>query len=77
MPKFSHAFTFAAEVLSDDFYGKDITPEMFAKALRDRIDTIMKDDPKQMLEAVEVFDTMVNQEESPNGAGSQKAEEEG
>ena len=36
MSKFNHAFDFAFEVISDDFYAKDVTPAMLRAALLER-----------------------------------------
>lgn len=54
MAKFNHAFDFAFEVLSDDFYAKDVTPDMLREALRATVDRLTDAD---MIERCSCFDT--------------------
>lgn len=40
MDKFEHTFDFAFTLISDNFYGKDISPFMLREALLKRINTM-------------------------------------
>lgn len=54
MPRFNHAYDFAFEVLSDDFYAKDVTPAMIRQALIERATRISDD---EIMEACSCYDT--------------------
>lgn len=53
--RFSHAYDFSFEIESEDFYAKDVTPDMLRAALMARAQTLTDDDLKQ---ACGLFDTM-------------------
>jgi len=55
MPKYNHAFDFAAEVLSDDENGEDVTGAMLRQALITRAASLSDE---ELLEACGIFDTM-------------------
>lgn len=54
MAKFNHAYDFAFEVISDDFYARDVTPTMIRAALIERAQRISDD---EIVEACSMFDT--------------------
>ncbi len=54
MAKFNHAYDFAFEVISDDFYARDVTPAMIRAALIERAQRISDD---EIMEACSMFDT--------------------
>jgi hypothetical protein len=49
MTRYNHAFDIAFEVISYEEDGSDVTAEMLADALRDRIDSLFDND--EMIEA--------------------------
>jgi hypothetical protein len=56
MPKYSHAYDIAFEVISDNENGDDVTPEMLVQALLTRIILLSTDE--EMIEATGCpFDT--------------------
>lgn len=57
MTTFNHAFDFAAPVISKKHDASDVTPEMLIAAFRARLDEIERDNPAEMLEACDRFDT--------------------
>lgn len=55
---FDHAFDFAFEVKSADFYARDVTAAMLIAAARARIDSIeSQNGGAEMLQACNCFDT--------------------
>lgn len=54
MAKFNHAFDFAFEVISDDFYAKDVTPAMLRAALLERANRLSDEG---LMEACDCYDT--------------------
>lgn len=59
MPKYSHAYDFAFEVISNDKDAEDVTAEMLLAACRARLNIIEAEDGgSEMLEACGRFDTM-------------------
>lgn len=54
MSRFNHAFDFAFEVISDDFYAKDVTPAMLRAALLERANRLTD---AELIEACGCYDT--------------------
>ena len=54
MARFNHAYDFAFEVVSDDFYAKDVTPAMLREGLLERINRLSDD---ELVGACGLFDT--------------------
>ena len=54
MPKYSHAFDFAFELVSYDEHGEDVTGAMLRQALLTRINSIPD---SELTEACGLFDT--------------------
>jgi hypothetical protein len=48
---YSHAFTIAFELISDDARGEDITPQQYADAIISRVEALLANG-NEMLEAV-------------------------
>lgn len=65
LPTFSHAVDFAAEVISADAGGEDITPAMIRQALRSRLDALSDQD---LMQAVNVFDSAEVEKAMPEAA---------
>jgi hypothetical protein len=62
MPKFNHMVVVAFEVISNDFYGDDLTPAMLKEAMIKRIDSL--DNSNGWSEAIDITDTFM-EEDSP------------
>jgi hypothetical protein len=54
MPKYSHGFDIAFEVISDQEDGDDVTPEMVTEAIKRRLKT----NKDNLLDICHVFDTV-------------------
>lgn len=61
MTTYNHALTIGFEMNSNDEQGKDITAEMVTSALLRRISKL--NNANQMLDAVEIFDTFIEEED--------------
>jgi len=54
MPRFNHAYDFAFEVVSEDFYANDVTPHMLREALLARVHRL---NDEQLVDACGLYDT--------------------